>query len=314
MFRDFKARACWVILLTSVLTAGCRTASPPHRAQRLTVLATTYPIWLFTKAVVGDSPGVTVQRLLPAGAGCPHEYSLTVEDARLLSGADMLVINGLGLDAVLEQEYRKQRPKAPVIDTSQGIAEVIVTEEGKPDDHGHEHHAANPHLFASPLQAARIVENLAQALGRADSAHAAQYQNNAQEWSRRLRELAQQVKTAVERLPHRSVVVQHDVFDYFARDTGLHIAAVITTHPGEDISAAELRSVVQAARKQGARAVFTEPQYSPEIGETIARELGIPHATLDPVATGPDKADLNYYVKAMERNKDTLVRVLNNKE
>ena len=64
------------------------------------------------------------------------------------------------------------------------------------------------------------------------------------------------------------------------------------------------------AAPSGAAALFTEPQYPAKVGETIAREIGIPVATLDPVASGPPDAPADYYEKTMRANLETLKRIL----
>ena len=63
---------------------------------------------------------------------------------------------------------------------------------------------------------------------------------------------------------------------------------------------------MKTIRARQAGAVFTEPQYPPAVGQTIARETGLPVAVLDPVASGPADAPLDYYEQAMRRNLETL--------
>ena len=71
--------------------------------------------------------------------------------------------------------------------------------------------------------------------------------------------------------------------------------------------------MIKTIKASGATAVFTEPQYPAAVGETIAREIGLPVATIDPVASGPDHAPLDYYETAMRKNLATLKRILGGK-
>jgi ABC-type Zn uptake system ZnuABC Zn-binding protein ZnuA len=158
--------------------------------------------------------------------------------------------------------------------------------------------------------AARMVENIAAALIRHDQANADIYRKNADAYKNQLVKLSGEFSAASGTFKSRRIVTHHAVFDYLARDTGLEIVAVIQEDPGQEPSAAEMLRLVQLIKRTGAAAVFTEPQYPSRVGETIAREAGIPLAVLDPVASGPAGAPPDYYQTVMRRNLDTLKRTL----
>ena len=111
-------------------------------------------------------------------------------------------------------------------------------------------------------------------------------------------------------IANNRLVTQHGVFDYLARDMGLEVVAVVQAHAGQNPSAAEMLEIVATIREQKAGAIFTEPQYPEAIGKTIAREAGIVSARLDPVATGPEQAPLDYYEQVMQSNLQTLEKIL----
>ncbi len=191
--------------------------------------------------------------------------------------------------------------------------------EGHGGEQGHSAHEAshdkaesfpNPHIFASPRMAAGMVENIAAALIRRDPAHADIYRKNAEAYKEVLLKLSEELKAASGAFKSRRIVTHHAVFDYLARDMGLEIVAVIQEDPGQEPSAAEMLRLVQLIKQTGAAAVFAEPQYPSRVGETIAREAGIPLAVLDPVASGPADAPPDYYETVMRRNLDTLKRTL----
>ena len=94
---------------------------------------------------------------------------------------------------------------------------------------------------------------------------------------------------------------------------GLEVVAVMQPH-GQEPSAAEMLRLAQVIREKKAGAIFTEPQYPARIGETFARETGIRVTALDPVASGPENAGLDYYEKTMRTNLDTIRTVLGEKQ
>lgn len=287
------------------------------RADGKVVVCSTYPLWLMTRNIVSGREGVTVERLLPAQLGCPHDYVATPDDVRRLERADVLVANGLGLDDFALDYFREARPGAPVVVATDGIGDLLNYADAGEEHQGHEHgarapnrSALNPHLFASPRQAARMALVIGEGLSKADPPGREAYEANARAYAERLKALADEMERLTGLLRNRTIITQHDVFDYLARDVGLTVAAVIAAHPGEDPSAAEVLRFVNEARTRRVGAVFTEPQYPPALGGAIAREAGIPAATLDPVASGPEDAAIDYYEQTMRANMRTLSRVL----
>ena len=293
----------------------------------LSVLCTTFPIHQIARNVAQGRAGADVQLMLPAGMGCPHDYALTPQDMRKLAAADVLVTNGLGLEEFLGAPVLAANPDLETIDSSAGIPDLLEyahehseaeedhdheaeAEDGH-DEHGHHHphEGVNPHLFASPRQAARIALNVAAGLSKADPDGAATYVRNAQAYASRLNALADELAALGRTLKNNRIVEPHGVFDYLARDMGLEIAAVLRPH-GQEPSAAEMLDLVREIREKQAGAIFTEPQYPAKVGAALARETGLPTATLDPVATGPDEAPLDYYETAMRKNMEVLRAVL----
>jgi ABC-type Zn uptake system ZnuABC Zn-binding protein ZnuA len=231
-----------------------------------------------------------------------------------IARADVLVVNGLGLEEFLGSPVSHANPRIKLLDTSKGIANVmkLTPEEGGEAGDGHRHHHGdtNPHLFASPRMAAKIVRNIAAELSALDPAGAALYAKNADACAARLDKLADEFGAAGRTFASHKIVTEHAVFDYLARDCALEIVAVVEEDPGQEPSAAQMLDIVKRIRTSGAAAVFTEPQYAPKVAETIAKEAGVPVASIDPVASGSDDARIDYYEQTMRKNLDVLKRTL----
>ncbi|MDD4890310.1 MAG: metal ABC transporter substrate-binding protein, partial [Phycisphaerae bacterium] len=273
----------------------------------LRVLCSTFPMYVFTRNVTDGRGDVQVGLMLPAAAGCPHDYALTPRDMQKIAAADVFIANGLGLEEYLGEPLRRANAKIKVIDTSGGVRGIATMA----DEDGYGRGAAaNPHLFASPRRAARIVRNIAAELGKIDPAGAELYRRNAEAYAARLETLADDFVRVAKGLRSTKIVTEHAVFDYLAADAGLTIVAVIEETPGQEPSAAGMIRLVKTIRSSGAKAVLIEPQYPANVGQTIAKEAGIPVAVLDPVASGPDDAGLDYYEKAMRSNIEALKSVL----
>ena len=303
--------------------AGCCAILLFHRPDGLAaettlrVLATTFPVYQITRNITATTAGVEVDLLIPAQMGCPHDYALTPQDMRKLARADVLVINGLGLEEFLGAPVQKANPRLRVIDSSQGVGPLLRSTKGPsvPEDkdghHNHRHdNAPNPHLFASPRMAALMAGTIARGLAELHPAGAAVYAANGMAYSQRLNRLADEGAGLGQRLRNNRIVTQHGVFDYLARDMGLEVVAVVQAHAGQNPSASEILKLVATIKAEKAGALFTEPQYPEAVGRTIGKEAGIAAARLDPVANGPEQAPLDYYQQVMRTNFITLEHTL----
>ena len=288
----------WLALLPQFL------AFSPALAADSEILVTSFPLWLLARQVAAGIPGVTVDLLIPADAGCPHDYGLTPRDMMRLSAADVLIMNGLGMEAFLGADAAaaaaRMKPGGRVIVSAEGVPDLLRDADGTP----------NPHLFASPRMAAWLVRNMGEGLAGAYPRHAGRYRANAAACAADLEALAADFAALGPRLARTRIMTQHRDFDYLARDSGLEVVAAVQPHEGQEPSAADLLRLVRLIREKGVGAVFTDSQYPARAGETLARETGIPLAVLDSVAGGPAGASPDYYKYVMKNNLHVLESTL----
>ncbi|MBU0990852.1 MAG: metal ABC transporter substrate-binding protein [Proteobacteria bacterium] len=95
------------------------------KAAEQTVLATTFPIYQIVRNITQGRDGIKVELMLPSQMGCPHDYALTPQDMQKLAKADILVVNGLGMEEFLGAPVKKANPNIRVIDSSTGIQETL---------------------------------------------------------------------------------------------------------------------------------------------------------------------------------------------
>lgn len=294
-------------------------AAPAHAGtQAREYTATVFPVWILLQEIAGGAPGVNVNLLLPAGSGCPHDYAMTPADRRTLARADVLVMNGLGLEGFLGYASKRQsllKPGASVIIAAQDLSGILSAEGSC--GHSHSHHdkdacSANPHIFAAPSMMAQMARSIVSQLARLDAANADRYRANGADIVSRLETLAAECRNSGEKLKARAVIAQHNIFDYLARDLGLSMEAHIQAHDGHEPSARAMLDLVRLIRAKKVAAVITEPQYPVRAGRTLAAETGIPCISLDPAANGPEHLDhpLDWYEKTMRANLRTLEQAL----
>lgn len=291
-----------ILALALVLALAGFACAANGQKKKLKVLASTFPVYQITRNITEGYAGVDVELMIPATLGCPHDYSLTPGDMKKIAAADVLVINGLGLEEFLGAPVDRANPTIKIIDSSSGVENALPEEGG--------HGGVNAHIFTSPTISAQMAQRIAYGLADADVRGARTFFDNARKYGERMKALAQKVSVTSRKLAFNRVVTGHDAFAYLAQDAGLVVVAVVGEHTSGGMGAAEIRAVVAKIKAEKAAAVFFEPSYPSGVATVIARETGIPVASLDPGASGPENAPLEWFDWTMEKNLQTLEMTL----
>lgn len=266
-------------------------ASCAHHARcedkKLNILASVFPVYLFAANVCANVPGVSVSLLIPASAGCPHDFALRPLDARKLATTDILIINGGPLEEFLDKPIQSAGSKLAVIDASAGMKLLP----------GDDHHP-NAHLFAAPADAAVMVGNIAKALAERDPERADAYKANAEAYAAELREISDKLRRVGGKAANRKIAIEHDALAYLALNADLEIALMF--EHGD--SAARLARVKKELLEKKPAALAGDSQYSDRLLQTLAKETGIPFIRLNPCAGGPENPPLDYYQRVMNEN------------
>lgn len=271
--------------------------------SELLVMTSCNPVYLATINVVGDADGVTVQNLSQPTTGCLHDYTLTTEDMKNLSKADVLIVNGGGMEGYLE-DVVEAYPNLPIIDTFEAVEEdypVIMEEESEEEeeDHSHgtseEHHhdeGANSHIWMSEEIYAGQVQAIADGLAALDSSNASVYASNADTF---VSVMDSQIdnKGLDETLSGANVVVLHEAFAYTAQSLGANIVATMDLDEERQVSAGEVSDFIDAINENNVQVVFAEYDYGHAMGELITEQTDAKVVYLETLVHG-DYSGLDY--------------------
>ncbi|MFA5275746.1 MAG: metal ABC transporter substrate-binding protein [Candidatus Omnitrophota bacterium] len=269
-------------------------------AGEIRILTSFYPVYIMAKNVARDVPGVSVQNLTSALTGCLHDYTVTTNEMKKLSLAQVFIVNGAGMESFLDK-VAAGYPDLKIIKLSEGI--VLIKDERSGVD--------NPHVWVSISNAIIQVKNLGKAMEAFDPSHKELYEKNADRYIAKLEKLRQKMHLDLAAYKGRSIVTFHEAFSYFAQEFGFKIAAVIEREPGSSPSAKEVAETIGIIREKGVMSLFSEPQYPISVADAIAEETGAKVYGLDPAVTGPD--DYDAYINIMEKNSSVLKEALGNK-
>lgn len=301
-------------------------ASPVATADELQVVTTFLPITQFTKAVAGDR--VEVIQLLPTNVG-PHDFQARPEDVQRLTEADVLVQNGLEMEAFLEDLVANaNNPDLKIIDSSEGIAAIAnkaveghSDAKGEEHDHahdhtegeeqaeaGHHHHGEyNPHIWLDPKRAIQQVENIRDGLIAADPEGEAEYTANAAAYIAQLKELDAEITSTLQSYTGKTFVAFHDFAPYFAESYGLK-AEFLVDIPEGNPSPEDVKRVTDEVQASDLKAILTEPQAGESSFSALANDLNVAVSSFDPIETGPPEAlEPEYYLTIMRQNVESLV-------
>lgn len=300
-------------LLALFLLAGCTSKPAPTSGDALHVLCTTYPVYLFTTAVTEGVDGVEISLLVNSKTSCLHDYTLTVSDMKAIERADVIILNGAGLEEFMEDAL--SHSSAQVIDCSEGI-ELLepFSEEGHAHSHDEEEH--DPHIWMAPDNAKIMVGNIAAGLGELFPAGRERFGTNRQAALDVLKSLGPLPLTdalaplrdfdALKGLP---LITFHDGFQYFADFYGLDLLKAIEEEEGATASASEIREIVELIRERDIPAIFTERNGSTATAEAIAAETGCKVYELNMIMSG-DGTGIQPYLDAMNHNLSTILEAL----
>lgn len=281
-------------LLTFLVLPFC--GRPAAEEARLTVVCTTYPIYIFASSLTENVDGVAVERLDTGSASCLHDYTLSMADMRKLERADVIALNGAGLEEFLEDAL--QTSDAAVIDCSRGVKLLEnLSHRHDEDDHdhdGHDHGHWDPHYWMDPANARIMAANLETGLSGIDPDHAAEYEDNAVRTEKSLLHVEEEARALLEQYLPRGVpglITFHDGFQYFAAAFDLPLLAAIEEEAGSEASAHEIVEITELVKEYGIPVIFTEKNGSDATAKAISRETGCRVARLTMIMDGPDASD-----------------------
>ena len=335
MSKRLLAAACAAAtaLALSACTSTASSGDSSSKDGKLTVMASFYPLQDLAEKIGGEH--VSVTSLTPEGAE-PHDLELSPKMVDSLSSADAVVYLA-GFQSAVDEAIEQQAPKTvidvspaanlieagtdanhPAEDEEEATDEAQSGEtEAHDHDHegheheGHEHHhdmSADPHFWLDPTRMAHAATLVGDKLAEADSAHADVYKANAKALAEELNTLSDTLVTKTSSCKVKTFVTAHTAFGYLADRTGLTQVGISGLDPESSPSPARLAEIAQIAKEQGVTTIFTEALIDPKVAQTLADDLGITTAVLDPIESQTDAS--KDYAATMNSNIDALTKAL----
>lgn len=310
-------------------TASTPSDSTAQTGGQLKVMASFYPLKYLTEQIGGELTSVT--SLTPDGAE-PHDLELSPASVDQLGKADAVVYLK-GFQSAVDEAVEHNAPKT-VIDVAPAVQLVKVSDSGNhvddhdhDADHDHDHEAdhdhdhkaehdhdhdhdmsTDPHFWLDPERMSQAATLIGQALADADPKNAQTYTSNAANVSHSMKDLGTELVSGTATCEHTTFVTAHAAFGYLADRTGLTQVGISGLDPDSSPSPARLQEISELVKAQGVSTIFTEALIDPKVAETLAKDLGIETAVLDPIESQVNPNE--DYAAAMRNNITALRKAL----
>ncbi|WP_402469337.1 metal ABC transporter substrate-binding protein [Isoptericola aurantiacus] len=275
--------------LSLALTACATDAGGGDDDGRLQVLASFYPLQYVAEQVGGDL--VSVDNLTPPAAE-PHDLELAPAQVREVGDADLVVYQS-GFQPAVDEAVEARSPEHLVdaadvveLEESPGTVEHLDDADEHADEEGedgHDHGTLDPHFWLDPTRLEPVADAVADELSAADPDNAETYAANAAALTSTLDDLDATYAKALEPCAGETLVTSHAAFGYLAERYGLTQVGISSIDPEAEPSPARLREIGEVVEENDVQTIFTETLTSPKVAETLADDLGVRTAVLDPL-------------------------------
>ncbi|MBO0504896.1 zinc ABC transporter substrate-binding protein ZnuA [Aeromonas veronii] len=290
-----------IALFTALLAV-----SLPVRA--IEVLTTIKPLGFIAAAI---TDGVSEPKvLLPTGAS-PHDFSLRPSDIRNINSAGLVVWVGPELEGFMAKPLANH-PHALALTQVEGMPLFNYATQDSHDSHdhddhdhaahehgdhdegheGHHHEGVDPHIWLGPTQAKVIAKAIASELGKLDPANQARYDANLAAFDTKVDAKDKVIAGQMKAVNEKGYFVFHEAYGYWERHYGMSSKGHFTVSPERRPGAKTLVDIRKALEDKQASCIYAEPQFSPAVIESVARNTGAKVLLLDEVGEqvplGPD--------------------------
>jgi manganese/iron transport system substrate-binding protein len=291
------------LVLSTLLLSACGRGAYVD-SGKLDVVVTTTILGDVVGVIGGDRIELTV--LLPVNAD-PHSFQPTPRDLAAVAEADVVFINGLGLEESLEAVVENAVENARIVAVSEGVETISIGEE-------REHSGANPHVWMAPHNVIVWAENIALNLGELDPHNVESYTANAEAYIEELEVLDSWILEQVAALPeeNRKIVTDHDTFAYFLRRYGFELVGTI--NPGfstlAEPSAQDIAALEDEILALNVPVVFVGVSVNPNLAERVAEDTGTQLVFLYTGSLSGKDGPAPTYLEMMRYNVRVMVGVL----
>ena len=276
MARIIPGIRLWAVLVVALVIGACggdsenTSENPDQENTRLKVVTTVSPITSIVENIGG--PRISLEGVVPEGVNS-HTFEPAPSMAKLMAGADLIIINGLFLEEptlALAESNKKDDAVILALGDRSVTPDEWQFDFTFPESAGH----PNPHLWPDPNLGLRYAELVQDRLAALDPDNAAYYAGNLELFRGKVEKMDQAIRAAVATVPegNRKLLTYHDSWAYFAKQYGMEVIGAVQPSNFSQPSVREVAELIDQVKELGLPAVFGSEVFSSDVLEAIASE------------------------------------------
>ncbi|HDZ5415175.1 TPA: zinc ABC transporter substrate-binding protein ZnuA [Vibrio harveyi] len=269
-------------------------------AHAVTVLTSIKPIQMITTEL---TEGVTAPDVLLQNNASPHDYALRPSDVQKVAAADLVIWYGHDLEPFLEKVVT-DRGNTLTLSQIPGLSLREFGSEHSHDHDGHDHGTHDPHFWLGVETVQQVANAIAHKLAEVDPVHADTYANNLKKFEVKLNATDSEIKQQLAPVKDKGYFVFHDAYGYFEERYGLNQMGHFTVSPDRKPGAKTLIRIRKTLGTGDVACVFSEPQFTPAVIESVMRGSDVRSGVLDPLGSEVEVKSGSYFefLKGMSNN------------
>ena len=296
-----KTGFCFILILPLLYITQLMAASD------IKVLVSIKPFHSLVSAIMQD---VSEPLLLINGNNSPHSSALRPSSAENLQQADLVFWGGEILEGFLTKPLQSLASRAKLVSLQETAGLRLLPlrsgigwqkhETDSANDHSAEDETTStsgtdPHIWLDPYNAKIISSKIVEILTEMDPQNAQSYRRNGEKYGLRLELLDRKLKAEMTKVAETPYMVFHDAYQYFEKRYQLNVVGSMTLHIGFGSSVRRLTAVRKTIQKEKIRCIFSEPQFSPKLLQTVIAGTNVKQGTLDPLGAGLESGAELYF-------------------
>ena len=323
--------------LTTIYVNNTQSNEAKIDNDEVKIVTSFYPMYVATENIIAGIDGVSLTNLSEPQTGCLHDFQMTPADMKLLSTADVFVINGGGIESFMsdvagsypeleiveacqdisllgESEDDAQHEEAHVEDESHAHDEARheeshVEEESHDHDEVHAHGGENAHAWMSVKLYRSQVATIASRLAEIDPDNSEAYLQNAREYDQKLEKLQEMQEEIMELAAGKNIIIFHEAYEYVASDYGMNVSYTMDLDEERQVSAGEVAEVIDEIRQNNVSIILAEELYGKNMGDAVIKEADVQVIYIDTLNRGDYGADS--YITGMTNNIELIKAAFN---
>lgn len=246
-----------------------------------TVVVSILPEKTFVEKIAKEK--ISVKVMVEPGSS-PHSYEPKTSQMIAISKAELYFSIGVEFEKAWLERFKSQNPSLKFINLSANIRKIEMSEHHhhEEEEHHHEESTLDPHTWTSPTNVALMAETIYSALVELDPTNKEYYKSNFNDFMKEIRDTHSQIKSILKEVaPKSKFMVFHPSWGYFAKDYNLLQIAVEVE--GKKPKPKEIINIIEEAKEEKARVIFTQPEFSDKSAKIIAKEAGISVEKISPL-------------------------------